>query len=533
MTAEDLRKSILQQAIQGKLVPQDPNDEPASVLLERIREEKARLVKEKKIKKDKNESIIYRGEDNSHYEKIHATGEVKCIDDEIPFEIPNTWEWVSLGTLLQIQTGASFKKEETKNNQIGVRILRGGNILPNKYTFKDDDIFIDKQLVSENILLKKDDLITPAVTSIENVGKMARILQNYDNVSAGGFVFILRLFVKFSTTAQYLCYAIQAPVITEKIKSITKKSGSAFYNIGKERLSAIKIPLPPLNEQKRISLKIEESLPLIEKYRVVQEQAERMDKSLNGLLKKSVLQYAIQGKLVPQIECEEPASILLEKIQQEKLRLVNEGKLKKKDLENSVIFKGEDNKYFEKKGNEVVCIDDEIPFEIPDSWEWVRMGYVGNWGAGSTPNRANHEYYNNGEILWLKTGELNDDIVYDTTEKITQKAFDECSLRLNKVGDVLIAMYGATIGKIAIVGKELTTNQACCGCSPYNGLYNRYLFYYLIANKNTFIKQGEGGAQPNISRDKLVKFLMPLPPLQEQKRIVMALDNVLASIMRN
>ena len=158
------------------------------------------------------------------------------------------------------------------------------------------------------------------------------------------------------------------------------------------------------------------------------------------------------------------------------------------------------------------------------------MGNIGNWGAGSTPNRANLEYYKNGVILWLKTGELNDDIVYDTTEKITQKAFDECSLRLNKVGDVLIAMYGATIGKIAIVGKELTTNQACCGCSPYNGLYNRYLFYYLMANKSTFIKQGEGGAQPNISRDKLVKFLMPLPPLQEQKRIVKALDNVLASI---
>lgn len=127
------------------------------------------------------------------------------------------------------------------------------------------------------------------------------------------------------------------------------------------------------------------------------------------------------------------------------------------------------------------------------------MGHVGSWGAGSTPQRGNPEYYNNGAILWLKTGELNNDVVYDTAEKITEKALQECSLRLNKIGDVLIAMYGATIGKIAIVGKEMTTNQACCGCSPYNGLYNRFLFYYLMANKTTFIQQGEGGAQPNIS----------------------------------
>ena len=245
-----LKKSVLQYAIQGKLVPQIENEESASILLEKIQQEKLRLVNEGKLKKkDLDNSVIFKGDDNKYYEK--NGNEVVCIDDEIPFEIPDNWEWVPIGTLLQIQTGASFKKEEA-NNQTGVRILRGGNILPNKYSFKEDDIFIDKQLVPENILLKKNDLITPAVTSIENVGKMARITQDYDNVSAGGFVFILRLFAKSSITAQYLCYAIQAPIITEKIKSITKKSGSAFYNIGKERLSAIKIPLPPIQEQKRI-----------------------------------------------------------------------------------------------------------------------------------------------------------------------------------------------------------------------------------------------------------------------------------------
>ncbi len=306
--------------------------------------------------------------------------------------------------------------------------------------------------------------------------------------------------------------------------------GVKMPRIGSEQGNRALMPIPPINEQYRIVAKLEETQLLIDKYRVVYEQSQEIENTLQGTLKKSILQYAIQGKLVPQIDKEEPASVLLEKIQQEKQKLVKEGKLKKKDLTESTIFKGDDNKYYEKVGNEITCIDDELPFEIPDNWSWTRMGNIGVWGAGSTPQRSNSEYYNNGTIPWLKTGELNDSIVYDTSEKITEKAFKECSLRLNKVGDILIAMYGATIGKIAIVGNELTTNQACCGCTPFEGIYNLYLFYYLMANKQTFIKQGEGGAQPNISRDKLIKFLIPIPPKQEQKRIVERLDNILKGI---
>ena len=530
MTAEDLRKAILQQAIQGKLVPQDPNDEPASVLLERIREEKARLVKEKKIKKDKNESIIYRGEDNSHYEKIIATGEIKCIDDEIPFEIPNTWEWVRLNELALYRKGP-FGSSLTKfmfvpRSDTSVKVYEQKNAIQKDFTLGEYYISQEKFKTMTSFIVKPLDII---VSCAGTIGETYVLPQD---APVG---IINQALMRISLFDMDICdyYLLYFDYILKKQAQLLS-AGSAIKNIPPfEILKNMLMPIPPIQEQRRIIKKNKVIQYLIEKYRVAQEQVEGMDKSLNGLLKKSILQYAIQGKLVPQIENEESASILLEKIQQEKLKLLKEGKLKKKDLDNSVIFKGDDNKYFEKKGNDVVCIDDEIPFEIPDSWVWVRMGNIGNWGAGSTPNRANLEYYNNGLILWLKTGELNDDIVYDTTEKITQKAFDECSLRLNKVGDVLIAMYGATIGKIAIVGKELTTNQACCGCSPYNGLYNRYLFYYLMANKSVFIKQGEGGAQPNISRDKLVKFLMPLPPLQEQKRIVKALDNVLASIMRN
>ncbi len=183
--------------------------------------------------------------------------------------------------------------------------------------------------------------------------------------------------------------------------------------------------------------------------------------------------------------------------------------------------------YYEKflATEEVKCIDEEIPFEIPKGWEWSRMGSIGDWGAGATPAKGNTSYYG-GNILWLRTGELNNSIVNDTEIKITDKALKECSLRLNKAGDVLIAMYGATIGKVAIAGCELTTNQACCACTPI-GIFNYYLFYFLMGSQVDFIKKGEGGAQPNISREKLVAHLMPIPPIQEQHRIVERIKDVL------
>ena len=243
-------------------------------------------------------------------------------------------------------------------------------------------------------------------------------------------------------------------------------------------------------------------------------------------LKNSILQWAIQGKLVPQDPNDEPASVLLEKIRTEKARLIKEGKIKK-DKNESFIFRGDDNSYYEKflATGEVKCIDEEIPFEIPQGWEWSRMGSIGDWGAGATPAKGNTSYYG-GNILWLRTGELNNSIVNDTEIKITDKALKECSLRMNKAGDVLIAMYGATIGKVAIAGCELTTNQACCACTPI-GIFNYYLFYFLMGSQVDFIKKGEGGAQPNISREKLVAHLMPIPPIQEQHRIVERIKDVL------
>ena len=245
-------------------------------------------------------------------------------------------------------------------------------------------------------------------------------------------------------------------------------------------------------------------------------------------LKNSILQMAVQGRLVPQDPNDEPASVLLERIRKEKEQLIKDGKIKK-EKNPSYIFRGADNLPYEKVGkSEPVCIADEVPFEIPESWEWVRLGSIGDWGAGATPSRSIPEYYD-GNIPWLKTGDLNDDYIVSIPESISNLALEKTSVRLNPSGSVLIAMYGATIGKVGILTFPATTNQACCACLPLK-IFNEYLFYFLMSQKNTFVKQGEGGAQPNISKEKIVSTFMPLPPLEEQHRIVAKIKQLLPYI---
>ena len=258
----DLKKSILQEAIQGKLVPQIAEEGTAHELLEQIKAEKQKLVKEGKLKKSAlNDSVIFRGDDNKYYELID--GNPVCIDEFLPFQIPETWVWCKVKDLLEIQTGASFKKEQANANKKGIRILRGGNILPNKYIFKDDDVFVSEEFVNANTILKKNCIITPAVTSLENIGKMAVIEKDYNNVSAGGFVFIISPYIQAFNHSLLLAYFLQSPFLIEAMRGITKKSGAAFYNLGKERLKELYLPLPPMAEQRRIVGKINEVLSSI------------------------------------------------------------------------------------------------------------------------------------------------------------------------------------------------------------------------------------------------------------------------------
>ena len=259
---DKLKKTVLQEAIQGKLVQQIAEEGTAQELLEQIKIEKQKLVKEGKLKKSAlNDSVIFRGDDNKYYELIDDSP--VGIDEFLPFQIPETWVWCKVKDLLEIQTGASFKKEQANANKKGIRILRGGNILPNKYIFKDDDVFVSEEFVNANTILKKNSIITPAVTSLENIGKMAVIEKDYKNVSAGGFVFIISPYIQDFNHSLLLAYFLQSPFLIETMRGITKKSGAAFYNLGKERLKELYLPLPPMAEQGRIVGKINEVLSSI------------------------------------------------------------------------------------------------------------------------------------------------------------------------------------------------------------------------------------------------------------------------------
>ena len=225
-------------------------------------------------------------------------------------------------------------------------------------------------------------------------------------------------------------------------------------------------------------------------------------------LKKSILQYAMQGKLVAQDPNDEPASELLKRIKAEKEQLIKDGKIKKEKPLPPIT-------------------EEEIPYELPKGWEWVRLGEIGDWGSGSTPNKAKFDYYRNGTINWLKTGDLNDGYINEIPEKITEVALKETSVKIKPAGSLLIAMYGATIGRLGILNIPSTTNQACCACIKYADINIKYLFYYLLSERDNLRKKGEGGAQPNISREKIIAYLLPLPPLAEQQRIVEKLEEIL------
>lgn len=361
---------------------------------------------------------------------------------------------------------------------------------------------------NERTRCKKGDIL---FTSVGSLGRSC-IYEGNLNICFQRSVSVIATFI-FN---QYLKYFFDNPFFQNRVnKEATGTAQKGFYL---NQLATSLIAIPPLNEQYRIVDKIKKLEPLIEKYNHAEIRLYELNSNIKQQLKKSILQYAIKGNLVQQDPNDEPAFVLLERIREEKNKLVAEGKIKK-DKNESIIYR-RDNSYYEKCGSKILCIDEEIPFYIPDNWEWARLGNIGEWKAGATPSKSNMEYYKNGSIPWLLTGDLNDGIIQEIPNKITEKALNETSVKLNPSGSVLIAMYGATIGKLGILSFPATTNQACCACNVFQPFYNLYLFYFLMANKIHFVKQGEGGAQPNISREKIVKTLIPVPPINEQKRII-------------
>jgi restriction endonuclease, S subunit len=526
MNGKQLKNSILQWAIQGKLVPQDPNDEPASVLLERIREEKARLVKEKKIKKDKNESIIYRGEDNSYYEKFLATGEVKCIDEEIPFEIPSSWEWCRLGSIAEIIGGYAFPSHTLKGNQ-GTRVIRISDITENGFT-NSRLVRYNGSPVSDIYRIQKFDILM-AMTG-GTVGKSLFVESMSEDMLLNQRVAIIR---NRHICADYLNLVIKAPHIASVISD---RKNSTNDNISMVDIYDFFIPVPPIENQKRIVTKYNELLPLVNKYGHADHLAECLNNGIKDKLRKSILQEAIQGRLVPQIAEEGTVQELLEQIKQEKAWLVKGGKLKKSALQDSVIFRGDDNKYYEQIGTEIIDITDEIPFEIPKNWIWTRLKNFCSVCTGATFKKEEVESEHCG-IRVLRGGNIKPFQLCTKPDDIfipQSKVKEDILLKHNDIVTPAVTSL-ENIGKMAIV--ELDMPHTTVGgfvfiIRPLGG--GESLSKYLLAFMSSpsaidFMKSitnKSGQAFYNIGKERLVTALVPIPPLAEQERIVSKIEKL-------
>ena len=457
MDTKALRQKILDLAIHGKLVPQDPNDEPASVLLERIRAEKERLIKEGKIKKGKKSA---KTSDKPHY----------------PFELPKGWVWTTLGEIGEIITGNTPSKDNKE--------YYGGNIP----FFKPTDLEqgIDTKFSNDKLSQlgfessRKLPANTVLVTCIgATIGKTGLI-----SVEGSCNQQINAIVPAKSIIPYFLYYACVSEYMQNEIKS--NASATTLPILNKGNFSKIAFPLPPLEEQKRIVSEIERWMLFV---KVVESGKSDLQKIIIQA-KSKILDLAIHGKLVPQDPNDEPASELLKRINPKA---------------------------------EITC-DNPQYGKLPKGWCETLLGNIGHWQSGATPSRLRKDYYN-GDIPWLKTGDLNDSVIKSIPETITRKALEETSVKLNPTGSVLIAMYGATIGKIGILALPATTNQACCACVDYM-CDKMFLFYFLLANRKRFIAMGGGGAQPNISKEKITNTHIPLPPLSEQHRIVAKIEEL-------
>ena len=540
MTADQLRKSILQQAIQGKLVPQDPNDEPASVLLERIREEKARLVEEKKIKKEKNPSIIFRGEDNSYYEKFTLSGEVKCIDEEIPFEIPNGWEWCRLEDIsVFLSRGKSPKYSEKKKYPVFAQKcnLKSGRISLDNAKFLDESTL---PKWGDEYKLKDNDILvnSTGTGTVGRVGMFSKeILGDYPFIVPDSHISVVRLSSKMNS--YYIYEVMNSMIIQQYIEdNLAGSTNQKELYIGILQKSLI--PLPSLAEQQRIVEKIEELIPYIEHYGKAQAELNTLNKNIKEQLKKSILQYAIEGKLVPQDEAEGTAEELLLQIQAEKLKLYEEGKLKKKDLEYSTIFKDEDNKYYEKNGKECIDITNDIFLDLPISWRWCRLKDIVSIFTGATFKKE-EVGVENIDIRILRGGNIQPFKLTNRVDDIflpKDKVKESILLKKNDIVTPAVTSL-ENIGKMARVEFDLESTTVGGFVFILRQFYcNDILSKYLLALLSSpvlidYIKSvtnKSGQAFYNISKNRLEMTLLPLPPLAEQQRIVESIDAIFRCI---
>ena len=522
MTAQQLKNSILQMAVQGKLVPQDPNDEPASVLLERIRAEKERLIKEKKIKREKNPSVIFKGADNTPYEKIGD--EVRSLADEVPFDIPDSWEWVRIRSLGEIVRGSGIKRNETVRQ--GLPCVRYGEL----YTTYQTSFTKTVSFIAPNLYEKckhfsyGDVLMTLTGENKPDIAKAVAYLGT-EPIAAGGD---LAFWTQHGMNPLYLSYIMASPyIIGHKVALAT---GDIIVHISGDKLGTILLPVPPLAEQDRIVARIQEAELVIENYAHKATALRELQDTFPEALKKSILQEAVQGKLVPQDPTDEPAEALLERIRAEKQRLIKEGKIKK-DKHESVIFR-RDNSHYEKRGPEEVCIDEEIPFEIPENWAWCRASSLGTMIRGRGIKRT--ETVAQGRPC-IRYGEIYTtyETSFDSAVSFVPETLDKDCLHFSS-GDVVFTLTGENKVDIAKTVAFLGEGQIAAGGDlafwTHHGMNPLYLVYYMASPYCIELKRrtATGDIIVHISTSKVGDFLVPIPPIKEQNRIVSAIEQLFA-----
>ncbi len=515
MTAQQLKNSILQMAVQGKLVPQDPNDEPASVLLERIRAEKERLIKEKKIKREKNPSVIFKGADNTPYEKIGDV--VRSLADEVPFDIPDSWEWVRLGELFQHNTGKALNASN-RTGQLK-QYITTSNLYWDRFELDNlkEMHFSDSEV--EKCTVIKGDLL---VCEGGDIGRAA--IWSYDYpMCIQNHIHRLRAYLPLCTRFFYYLFDLY------KHAGLIGGKGIGIQGLSSNAIHSLLFPFPPLAEQYRIVDAIDTMQPYTDSYAIVESSLDKLNSTFPEALKKSILQEAVQGKLVPQDPSDEPAEALLERIRTEKQRLIKEGKIKK-DKHESVIFR-RDNSHYEKCGLREVCIDDEIPFAIPDNWIWCRFedatlyvtDYVANGSFASLRENVK-TYKEENYALMVKTQDFSNDFTRGLTYT-DQKGFDYLQKSRLYGGELMLSNIGASIGKAFIVPTmnirmTLAPNAIVVKC--LDAIMTEYLRYFILSyyGQKMLSDFTAGTAMPKFSKTQLRSALIPVPPYSEQRRII-------------
>ena len=474
-----------------EVVDKPENFEPASILLDKIRKEKERLIKEKKIKRDKNASIIYRGEDNSYYEKILATGEVKCIDDEVPFEIPKGWEWCRIRDLYDF---IDYRGATPHKLSKGIPLITAKNVKQGylDYTIKD---FISSEEYSNRLsrgVSHKGDILFTTEAPLGNVA-----IADLDVHSTGQRLITLQAYIPCYTNNDMFMFFMLSPLFQESV--ISYKTGTTVAGIKASKLKEVLIPTPPISEQFHIVKKTRTLLPFIEKYSTSQALLNKSNSEIKDKLGKSILQEAIQGKLVPQIAGEGTAQELLEQIKVEKLKLVKEGKLKKSALNDSVIFRGDDNKYYEQVGSEVSEI--ELPFDFPSSWSIARLNAVCQLTDGLKTT---------GKLCLLDAKYLRG----KSSETIVEQGKLVCK------GDNIILVDGENSGEVFNVPQDGYMGSTFKQLWINSSMYKPYVLAFIQFYKETLRNSKKGAAIPHLNKELFYGLIIGIPPLQEQRRIV-------------